>query len=98
MPFLTRFFLTKTVKNYHDLELSDFVALQAQDGKSSATISRRISSVYNYLLFLKDEGEYVGEVKRVDKPKISQRLPTYLTVEDVEALLDAPDIEKRRGH
>lgn len=84
-------------KDYQTLELNDFVALQAQEGKSSATICRRISSVYNFLLFLKDEGEYTGEVKPVDKPKIGRRLPSFLSVEDVEALLEAPDITKDEG-
>lgn len=84
-------------KEYHDLELSDFVALQAQEGKSSATICRRISSVYNYLLFLKDEGEYIGEIKPVDKPKIGRKLPSCLTVEEVDRLLDTPDLSKDEG-
>lgn len=90
-------FKHEDTKEYHDLELSDFVALQAQEGKSSATICRRISSVYNYLLFLKDEGEYIGEIKPVDKPKIGRKLPSCLTVEEVDRLLDAPDLSKDEG-
>jgi len=90
-------FKHEDTKEHLDLELADFAALQAQEGKSSATICRRISSVYNYLLFLKDEGEYEGEIKQVDKPKISQRMPTFLSIEDVEALLEVPDLTKDEG-
>lgn len=90
-------FSHEDTKEYQTLELSDFVALQAQEGKTSATICRRISSVYNYLLFLKDEGEYDGDIKPVDKPKIGRRLPTFLSVEDVESLLDTPDITTNEG-
>lgn len=90
-------FKHEDTKDYRELELNDFVALQAQEGKTSATICRRISSVYNFLLFLKDEGEYIGDVKEVIKPKIGRRLPSYLSVEEVEALLNVPDLTKPEG-
>lgn len=81
-------------KEYQEIELLDFVALQAQDGRASSTISRRISAIYNYLLFLKGEDEYLGEIKVIAKPKIGKRLPSVLSIEQVEQLLDAPNLEK----
>lgn len=83
--------------DYRELELSDFVAIQAQDGRSGSTIARRISAVYNYLLFLKEENECKCDVKVVAKPKMGKRLPSVLTLDEVEALLDAPDTTKGEG-
>ncbi len=92
-----RYFSHDDTREYSRLELSDFVALEAQEGKSSATICRRISSLYNFFLFLKDENEFLDDLKPVDKPKISQRMPSFLSIEQVDALLEIPDIKKPDG-
>lgn len=84
----------------HDIapmHVSDFISLENQKGLSSATIVRRLSSIYNYLLFLKDEGAYKHELKRFNRPKITKALPQYLTTDEVERLLDAPDLTNHRG-
>lgn len=84
----------------HDIapmHVSDFINLENQKGLSSATIVRRLSSIYNYLLFLKDEGAYKHELKRFNRPKITKALPQYLTTDEVERLLDAPDLTNHRG-
>lgn len=80
-----------------ELELSDFVALQGQQGLSSSTIRRRISSLYNFLVFLKEEDAYLGQVKKVDKPRLGKRLPFYLNYEEVDALMDQPDLKTPAG-
>jgi integrase/recombinase XerD len=79
------------------MHVSDFISLENQKGLSSATIVRRLSSIYNYLLFLKDEGAYKHELKRFNRPKITKALPQYLTTEEVERLLDSPDLTNHRG-
>lgn len=84
----------------HDIapmHVSDFISLENQKGLSSATIVRRLSSIYNYLLFLKDEGAYKHELKRFNRPKITKALPQYLTTDEVERLLDTPDLTNHRG-
>ncbi|MFA5660558.1 MAG: site-specific tyrosine recombinase/integron integrase [Bacilli bacterium] len=84
----------------HDIapmHVSDFINLENQKGLSSATIVRRLSSIYNYLLFLKDEGAYKHELKRFNRPKITKALPQYLTTDEVEHLLDTPDLTNHRG-
>lgn len=79
------------------MHVSDFISLENQKGLSSATIVRRLSSIYNYLLFLKDEGAYKHELKRFNRPKTTKALPQYLTTEEVERLLDSPDLTNHRG-
>lgn len=81
----------------NQLQIHDFINLESQKGLSGATIVRRISSIYNYLLFLKDEDLFDDELKKVIFPKISKPLPTYLTNSEVEALLEAPDVTTKRG-
>lgn len=79
---------------YVPFQINDFINLEAQDGQSPATIRRRLSSLYNFFLYLKERGEYTLELPRVPQPQLPKRLPTYLTIEEVERLLEAPDLTK----
>ncbi|MGI6714341.1 MAG: site-specific tyrosine recombinase/integron integrase [Bacilli bacterium] len=80
-------------RQYSPYELNDYVILLAQAGRKPATIIRRISVLENYFLFLKREGFYPHELPLIDKPKIPERLPNVLSIEEVEALLEAPNLE-----
>ena len=44
-----------TTNQISAMHISDFINLESQKGLSGSTIVRRLSSIYNYLLFLKDE-------------------------------------------
>lgn len=77
--------------------ITDFINLESQKGLSSATIVRRLSSVYNFLVFLKDEGAYPFELMKVIRPRVNKSLPTYYTNEEIEGLLNAPDQHSHRG-
>ncbi len=89
-----------SVKDTSDLDINmlpEFVIKQDEMSRSSATILRRFSFLKNYLSFLQDEGYFEGELPQVDKPKSSKRLPFVLSSEEVDDLLDAPDITKDNG-
>lgn len=80
--------------DYSGYEITDFMALQAQEGRSTATIIRRLSSVKNYFLFLKREGLFKRKLPLIETPKKGTRYPTVLSKEEVEELLEAPNINK----
>lgn len=88
------FTMTEQISPMH---VSDFINLESQKGLSAATIVRRLSSIYNYLLFLKDEGDYKYELRRIEGPSVNKSLPTYLSSEEVERLLDMPNLNTDRG-
>lgn len=77
--------------------LQEFVINQDELARSSSTILRRFSFLKNYFSFLQDENLFEGELPQVDKPKSSKRLPFVLSNEEVDELLDAPDITKDNG-
>ncbi|MFA6370322.1 MAG: site-specific tyrosine recombinase XerD [Bacilli bacterium] len=89
-----RIFDHQLTEQYSPYEISDFAILMAQEGKKPTTIIRRISALRNYFTFLQREGIYTKELPLIDKPKVPQRLPNVLSPEDVEALLDAPNLDK----
>ena len=94
--FNSYFELTDTME-YNDFIVNDFIALQAQEGKSASTINRRVSTVINFLKFLQLEDEVKISLTNVIKPKVPKRNPTYLTIEQVDALLEAPDLSTPNG-
>lgn len=79
------------------MHINDFINLESQKGLSTATIVRRLSTIYNYLLFLKDENAYPHELKRIILPKVIKTLPQYLSDEEVDLLLEMPNINTHRG-
>lgn len=87
--------LNITLSNeYVPFQINDFINLEAQDGQSPATIRRRLSSLYNFFLYLKERGEYTLELPKVPQPQLPKRLPTYLSIAEVELLLEQPDLTK----
>lgn len=87
----------ETTEDMLPVDISDFVRVQLKNGLSVATILRRISSTRNFYLFLEREKIIDFAVKDFEKPRGIKRLPKTLTVEEVEDLLDAPDLSKDEG-
>ena len=87
-------------KDTNDLigeDLVDFLHHEMASGMSVPTALRRLSSTRSFYLFLKKEGLLQGEIPKIESPKKVNRLPNCLSVEEVEELLDAPNIEKPEG-
>lgn len=74
-----------------------FIRYQTARGLSATSVIRRVSSIKNFLIYLQREGKYSQKIPKVDLPKKPIHLPTYLTEEEVESLLMAPDLTKNEG-
>ena len=97
---LKQFFTFLSKKTTEDLKKSDiqeFIRIQTQNMLSVPTILRRISSTKNFYLFLERERIINFEISDLDKPKGSKKLPVCISIEEVEALLNAPDLDKNEG-
>ncbi len=77
--------------------LNDFIRDQSIKGMNPSTIGRRISSIRSFYLFLQQEGIINIKIPEVQAPKKAQHLPTVLTAEEVELLLNQPDLNKITG-
>lgn len=78
-------------------DIRDFIRIQNQKRLSIPTILRRISTVKNFYLFLEKERIINFALADFDKPKGAKKLPICISVEEVEALLNAPDLTKPEG-
>lgn len=97
---LKQFFIAipkNTTEDMMQTDITDFVTIQMKEGLQVSTILRRISSTYNFYLFLEREHIIDFVVKKFDRPKKMQSLPKTLTVDEVEDLLNAPDLSKDEG-
>ena len=78
-------------------DITDFVTIQMKNQLSVPTILRRISSTMNFYLFLEKEHIIDFVVKEFTRPKKMKSLPKIISVEEVEDLLNAPDLSKDEG-
>lgn len=95
--FLFSFPDVKTTDDLNVDMLPEFVRRQDELARSSSTILRRYSLLRNYFSFLNEENILHEEIPDVDKPKSSKRLPFVMSNEEVDELLEAPDISKDNG-
>ena len=70
----------------------DYLSFCSRTGLSSRTVSRYMSSIRSLFRFLMDEGVTTRDpTAGLAQPKIPKNPPEYLTLEEVEILLDMPD-------
>lgn len=94
---------------FHEQKLADFnqvlrdnILLYLESlravGKSSKTVSRQISSIRSFHQFLLREKVCDQDpTVHLEMPKKEQTLPKVLSIEDIDALISAPSIEKPQG-
>lgn len=67
-------------------------------GKSTRTVSRSISSIRSFHQFLLREKVATGDpTVHLEMPKIEQKLPNILSMDEVNQLIEAPNRDKLQG-
>lgn len=95
--FFEHFSDCQTTADLDGRQLEQFLMYERNSKKSVSTALRRLSSTKQYFLFLKRDGYFDGDIPEVETMKKPSRLPTCLSIEEVEALLDAPNLETESG-
>jgi len=78
--------------------LRDYLSHLMEQGFVKASIARKLSairSLYRYLL--REEIISASPAATTSSPKLDKRLPSFLTTEEVERLLEAPDLSTPQG-
>ena len=78
-------------------DIYDFMVKEREAEHSASTIARRVSTLVNFFTFLAREGYIDSPGDRVERPKLPKHLPVVLSREEVEALLEQPDVSKESG-
>ena len=83
------------VKHEH---LLDYLAYRVTKGMQPRSGARLLSSIRRFYRYQLRQGNVVADpTEKIEFPKLGRYLPEVLTEDDVEMLLDAPDITKPQG-
>ncbi|BCJ85824.1 site-specific tyrosine recombinase XerD [Effusibacillus dendaii] len=67
-------------------------------GRATTTISRNLASIRSFYGFLLRDGLIEGDpTANLESPKVEKKLPQVLSVQDVERLLESPDLRTHAG-
>ncbi len=67
-------------------------------GVARNSIARKLSAVRSFFRYLKrEEILNTNPVSKIGSPKLDQKLPSFLTVEETVRLLESPDLSKPQG-
>jgi integrase/recombinase XerD len=77
-------------------QMREWVFSLKEAGLAPTSIRRAQSALRGYFGFLLGEGAVASDpTDRLEAPRVTRKLPVFLTVDEVERLLDAPDASKR---
>lgn len=95
--FFAYFSDKKTTDDLAETDLYEFLKYELSLGRTVSTALRKLSSTRSFYVFLKKEGHYTGSIPDIETPKKPKHLPNCLTEEEVDRLLDAPDLNSPSG-
>jgi integrase/recombinase XerD len=88
----------KSLLKLKESNLIKFIHLQAQSGLAPRSLARLVSSLKSFFRFLLLENYLKkNEAEGLTSPSLWLTLPRVLTVEEVEQLLEKPDLKKLQG-
>jgi integrase/recombinase XerD len=89
----------KTVIQLTYNDLKDFIAVLYDMGLSARSQARIISGLKQFFGFLLLENEIKDDPSELlELPKIGRKLPEFLTIEEIDLLIDSIDLSKNEGH
>ena len=83
--------------DFNNNDIYEFIAAMSNEGKSSSTIIRRVTTIRQFYKFLQKEKIIINQSKNVELPKLNEHLPTVLSLDEVEELFKMPNMEKKEG-
>lgn len=75
-------------------DINDFNYNLSINNLKTSSIKRRLSTIKNFYIFLETEGIADNIIGKIYTPKSEKYLPEYLTIEEVDALINSFDISK----
>ncbi len=88
----------KSLIKLKEPELVEFIHLEAQSGLSPRSLARLVSSLKSFFRFLLLENHIKkNPAEGLTSPSLWLTLPRVLSLEEVESLLEKPDLKKPQG-
>jgi integrase/recombinase XerC len=78
--------------------LRDYLTSLTKQGIVKASIARKLSAIRSFYRYLvREKIISASPIEMISSPKLDKRLPSFLTLEEVERLLNAPDLSTPQG-
>lgn len=101
---LTEFFHFVEEKGIHSLRdvtkqtIRGYLSHLMEEGRAKSSIARRLSAIRSFFRYLlREEMITASPAATTVSPKLDQRLPSFLTVEEAKRLVESPDISRPYG-
>ncbi|MDE0790196.1 MAG: site-specific tyrosine recombinase XerD [Woeseiaceae bacterium] len=89
----------KSIDSAKKPDLLDFIAGRVESGAKPRSTARQISSFRRFFRYIQREGSCSNDpTADIEMPRIGRSLPKTLTEEEVDSLLNAPNIDEPLGH
>jgi len=86
------------LEEFNEIEVSNFIGYLLDLNMSRVTISRHLVSIRNFYKYLRKKNKVTeAPILYFELPEIKRNLPEILSIEQVEMLIDTPDIETNKG-
>lgn len=95
--FLKYFPYIKTTDDLTKDDIDSFIFQQGMDELKPSSIARRVSTIKSFYLFLEKEKIKDDLVQEVIMPKKEIHIPIILNEDEINRLLDAPDLNTKSG-
>jgi integrase/recombinase XerC len=87
-----------SLKNVDKHVLRDYLSHLMKRGIVKASVARKLSAIRSFFRYLvREEILPASPATATSSPKLDRRLPSFLTIEQVERLLSAPDLSTPQG-
>jgi len=87
-----------SLKEVDRLTLRDYLSHLMKQGLVKASIARKLSAIRSFYRYLLREGMIsTSPAATTSSPKLDKRLPSFLTIEEMKRLLEAPDLSTPQG-
>lgn len=86
------------VSEIDHITLRDFLGHLHQKGNEKSSIARKLAALRSFFRYLYREGKIPSNPARlVQTPRLAQKTPRFLSVQEVETILELPDPAAERG-
>ncbi len=88
----------REVGEVHELELEGYISFMEREKFASSSISRSVASVRAFFQFLVKEKIIDRDPsENLKSPKVEKKAPEILTIEEVDRLLEQPNLQTPKG-
>lgn len=88
-----------TIHSFSNSKIRQYLLKLQKKGLASRSIARALSSIKSFFRFLERESHIQENPAEIlESPKLWRKLPSILSLQQVEDILEAPDSETPQGH